>query len=188
MDTEDALLIEQYLAGDPSAFDRLVGAHQDRVARLAYRLLGWSDDVEDVVQEVFLAAMKNLRTFRGQCRLSTWLTTITVNKCRSHRRRMFLHGAMLRRLLEGPAPASGASAPNGPQEAERLAAVRQAVRQLPAKYREVVVLRYLEEMPVAEVGRALGVSEGAVSTRLNRARALLKDRLEDPEEPSHGRQ
>jgi RNA polymerase sigma-70 factor, ECF subfamily len=185
METDDALLVEQYLSGDPSAFDRLVEIHQDRVARLAYRLLGWPDDVDDVVQEVFLAAMKNLRTFRGQAQLSTWLAAITLNACRSHRRRRFLQTAGLHRLFARPAPAPGAAASAPAQDAEQLEKVRQAVRRLPLKYREVVVLRYLEEMPVGEVGRALGVSENVVSVRLNRARARLKGLLAGREEESH---
>jgi len=186
METDDALLIEQYLRGEPTAFDRFVRDHQDRVARLAYRLLGWSDDVDDIVQEVFLAAMKNLRTFRGDCQLSTWLTTITVNTCRSHRRRKFLHLTMLRRMSESPVPAFRGISQDEAKDAERLDEVRQAVRGLPAKYREVVVLRYLEGLPIAEIGLALGLSEGAVSVRLNRARVRLKDRLVGLEEESHG--
>ncbi|MCX5684274.1 MAG: sigma-70 family RNA polymerase sigma factor [Planctomycetota bacterium] len=97
-DDEDANLVGRFLRGDGAAFDQLVKAHQDRVARLAYRLLGWSGEVDDVVQEVFLAVFKNIAGFRGDCRVSTWLTAITVNKCRSARRSRLLRLDFLRRL------------------------------------------------------------------------------------------
>ena len=179
-DDEDAHLVGRFLRGDGAAFDQLVRAHQDRVARLAYRLLGWSGEVDDVVQEVFLAVFKNVARFRGECRVSTWLTTITVNKCRSARRRRFARLEFLRRLSDEPRAA--ASSPPAVEEGEAPAAldrIRAAVQALPARYREAVVLRYLEGMPIAEVGRAVGLSEGATRVLLHRSRARLKDRLAD---------
>lgn len=89
-------LVERFIRGDESAFDEIVTAYQGRVAGLAYRLLGWPGDVEDVVQEVFLAVFKNLGKFRGDCGLETWLTTITVNKCRSWRRKHLLKRKLLK--------------------------------------------------------------------------------------------
>lgn len=179
-DDEDAHLVGRFLRGDGAAFDQLVSAHQDRVARLAYRLLGWSGEVDDVVQEVFLAVFKNVAGFRGDCRVSTWLTTITVNKCRSARRRRLARLAFLRRLSDEPRAAASPSptVEEGATPAE-LDRIRAAVLALPVRHREAVVLRYLEGMPVAEVGRALGLSEGATGVLLHRARARLKDRLAD---------
>jgi RNA polymerase sigma-70 factor (ECF subfamily) len=179
-DDEDALLVGRFLRGDGAAFDQLVRAHQDRVARLAYRLLGWSGEVDDVVQEVFLAVFRNVSRFRGDCRVSTWLTTITVNKCRSARRRRFVRLAFLRRLSDEPrAAASSRPAAEEGGAAAAIDRVRIAVQALPARYREAVVLRYLEGMSIAEVGSALGISESATRVLLHRARARLKDRLSD---------
>jgi RNA polymerase sigma factor (sigma-70 family) len=162
--------------GDDSAFDQIVAAHQSRVARLAYRLLGWSEDVDDVVQEVFLAALKAMPRFKGRARLATWLTTITVNQCRNVRRRRLVRLAFLRR---SDAKRDEAHHDNSPTaDAETFDRVRRAVLALPVRYREAVVLRYLEEMPVAEVGRALGISVGAVEMRLHRARARLHESLQ----------
>src|SRR5258706_13850898 len=90
-------LADRFACGDPAAFDEVVHRDQETVARLAHRLLGWSPEVEDVVQEVFLAALKNATRFRRGSSLTTWLTTITLNKCRSQRR-----GFLVRlRLLTG---------------------------------------------------------------------------------------
>ena len=76
--------------GEPGAFESLVSLYQGRIARLAYRLLGWSGDVDDVVQEVFLAALRNAGSFRGEASLWTWLTRITLNRCRTHQRRRLM--------------------------------------------------------------------------------------------------
>jgi len=176
-DREDKLLVERFARGDASAFDRIVAMHQGRVARLAYRLLGWPGDVDDVVQEVFLAALRGRRRFRGRASLSTWLTAITINKCRSHRRKRLLQ----LRLVAG-SRAKGSQTPAAPADQqttdrETLDRVRRAVRVLPARYREVVVLRYLEEMPVETVGEVLRISRNTVQVRLHRARGRLKELL-----------
>ena len=65
---------------EPAAFEELVAAHREHINRLVYRLLGWSHDAEDVTQEVFLAALKNLNRFRGQSSLSSWLTRIAISE------------------------------------------------------------------------------------------------------------
>ena len=157
-------------------FDRLVERHQARIARLAHRLLGWPNDVDDVVQEVFLAAWKGLPRFRGQAGAGTWLTRIAINKCRSLRRREMLRLRWLRRRQ----PDSAARAPAADQAAmdsERLAEIRQGVRRLPARYRELIVLRCLEDMPVDQIAEVLGLSRGNVEVRLHRARERLKKDL-----------
>ena len=175
-DDPDAVLVEQFLRGDQSAFDLIVTAHQGRVARLAYRLLGWSEDVDDVVQEVFMAALKAMPRFKGGSRLSTWLAAITVNKCRNARRRRFVRLAFLRRSEARRDEVHHDN--SATSDAETFDRVRRAVLALPVRHREVVVLRYLEGMPVAEVGRTLGLSVGAVEMRLHRARARLHDSLQ----------
>ncbi len=158
--------------GDPVAFVALVAQHGPHVAGLARRLLGWPPEVDDVVQDVFLSAWRGLPEFRGQCAVSTWLFRITVNACRRQRRRRFLrllpwHG---RRNVAEPAEAAA-------QQSETGARVRAAVRALPPRYREVVVLHYLENLSRAEIGEILGLKPNAVDVRLNRARRRLRERL-----------
>ncbi len=177
--SEDDLLVERFTRGDRSAFDQIVTNHYARVAGLARRLLGWDDDVADVVQEVFLSALQNLPTFRRRASLSTWLTTITVNACRRHRRRWFLR----RRLIGLPGgtlrPASRETADRRTSDREMLDRLRTAVRALPNRYREVIVLRYLEELPIRQISEVLGIAPNAVEVRLTRARRRLAERLAD---------
>ena len=176
---EDGELVARFRAGDGAAFDQLVLAHQDRVVRLVYRLLGRSSEVADVVQEVFLSVLVNLKRFRGECRFSTWLTRIVLNKCRSHGRWRLRR---LRLLLWGTRnKALPAAAPEdaGDKSAESGHDVCRAVDRLPAKYREPVVLRYFEDLSIPEIGEALGLSANAVEVRLTRARQKLKRMLVD---------
>jgi len=154
-------------------FAQLLDAHQDYVTRLAYRLLGWQEaEVPDVVQEVFLAAYRNWPRFRGQSTPATWLTRITVNKCRN-----FLRKKALQRLILRPWQTEPPAADNPTTDNDACHHVRHTVQTLPAKLREVAVLRYLEEHSTAETARILGISVNAVNIRLHRARSELKKRL-----------
>ena len=96
---------------DASAFERIIELYSADVTQLVNRLLGWPGDVDDVVQDVFLAAYLNLKGFRGQCLVRTWLFTITMNKCRSHRRRQRLRLMAMSRVAEQK-PGSGAPGPD----------------------------------------------------------------------------
>ncbi len=171
----DKLLHAAFVAGDESAFDRIVERHHERVARLAYRLLGWRGDVDDVVQDVFLAALKQLRRFRGESSLSTWLTTITINTCRTHRRKQLLRLRWWTARRDAGEPMRGA--PADPFRDEASEEVRRAVQALPARDREVIVLFYLEDKPTAEIAKLLNVSANAVDIRLHRARERLRPML-----------
>jgi RNA polymerase sigma-70 factor (ECF subfamily) len=165
---DDELLVERFSRGDESAFERIVERYSAEVAALANRLLGWPGDVEDVAQDIFLAAFLGLRKFRRDCKLKTWLFTITINKCRSFRHRRLLG---LR-----PLPQSHAGWESS-MNAEDFDSVRRAVAALPARYREPVVLMYLQELPTEEIARILGVSKNALHVRLSRARDRLKNDL-----------
>jgi RNA polymerase sigma-70 factor (ECF subfamily) len=173
---EEQILVERFRQGDDSAFDRIVERHAADVAALANRLLGWPQDVDDIVQEVFLAALAGLRTFRGDCRLRSWLFTITLNKCRHHRRRL-----NRRRVVPIDETTPGLCLNEDAEivaiDAEAFARVRRGIRALPPKYREVVVLRYLQGLETPEICRLLRVTTNTLNVRLNRARKRLRDDL-----------
>jgi RNA polymerase sigma factor (sigma-70 family) len=177
--TEEQALVERFRRGDDSAFDRIVERYSAEVAAMANRLLGWPGDVDDIVQDVFVAAFVNLKRFRGECRLRTWLFTITVNKCRSHRLRR-RRRLQVRRVGDLEAVASHDEAAERPaMDEETFARIRRAVQALPQKYREVVVLRYLQGFEPGEVGELLRLRVNVVQVRLNRARKRLKESLDN---------
>ncbi len=162
-------------------FEQVVERQQAHVTKLARRLLGWSsekDEIDDVVQDVFLAVLKGLPSFRGQSSVSTWITRITINGCRAHRRKRRLRRALYDRWMR-QAPTAQEPEPDHPAD-EREATnrrVREAVAGLSDRYREVVVLRYLQGMDVDEMAAVLGLTRGAIEVRLHRARRMLKGEL-----------
>jgi len=176
---DDEHLVEQFNRGDESAFDRLVERYSSDIAALANRLLGWPGEVEDVTQDVFLAAFLGLKKFRCECSLKTWLFTITLNKCRSYRYKRMLHRRRISEAADKAFLASAGTADKAPMNSETFECVRRAVQALPAKYREPVVLRYLQELPTDQISRILGISKNALQVRLNRARARLREGLDE---------
>lgn len=174
-------LVEAFKSGDGSAFDRLVARHGGEVRRLVHRLSSWDGDSEDVVQDVFLAAFLGLKRFDGRSSLRTWLFAIAMNKCRRRRYRRWFG---LTRIDKSAGAAEAVASDDTVGRDERFEEVRRAVRSLPGKYREVVVLRYLEGLETDAICQILKVSDNVVYVRLNRAREMLKTRLSELAEDS----
>ncbi len=174
---DDEHLVKQFNRGDESAFDRIVERYSSDIAALANRLLGWSGEVEDVTQDIFLAAFLGLKKFRCECSLKTWLFTITVNKCRSYRYKRMLHRRRISQAADKAFLTSAGAADKTPMDSETFNRVRRAIQALPAKYREPVVLRYLQELPTDQISRVLDISKNTLQVRLNRARSHLRKDL-----------
>lgn len=175
--SDDRLLVEQFKQGDESAFDKIVKEFSAEIAVLANRMLGWPGEVEDVVQDIFLAAFVALKKFRGSCGLKTWLFTITINKCRSYRYRQMLRLRIFSRAADKDSSLLTDAADKKPIDSEIFSRVQRAVKALPPKYREPIILRYLQELPNEQICRILGLSENTLQVRLNRARNRLKENL-----------
>jgi len=175
--SDDRLLVEQFKQGDQSAFDKIVNEFSAEIAVLANRLLGWPGEVEDVVQDVFLAAFTGLKKFRGDCSLKSWLFTITINKCRTYRYRQMLRLKIFSRAADKVSFARAKSADQALLDSETFSRVQRVVKTLLPKYREPVVLKYLQELPDDQIRQLLGLSENALQVRLNRARKRLKEKL-----------
>jgi RNA polymerase sigma-70 factor (ECF subfamily) len=144
------------------------------INRLAKNILGSSADVPDVVQDVYLSMLHNLDQFRGDSRFSTWLTRIVINRCRSYERWQLLRRRTYQRWMDERQRQQQASTNGQPAVYEQ---VREAVRRLPMKYREAIVLRYFEGLAASEMSELLGVSTNTIEVRLTRARARLRQRL-----------
>jgi len=167
----------------PLDVEAVYRAHAQRVGRWAARLAGPTLDVDDLVQEVFLTVQRELHTFRGVARLTTWLFRITENVVR-HRRRK----DRVRRWLMGTADEVAGQLPSPrptPLESlERRQATELVYRVLdglPEKYRTVLVLFELEELGGEEIATLLGVKIATVWVQLHRARARFLSRLEEIE-------
>ncbi len=167
----------------PERFDELMRRHQQRVYRVVLLLVKDRDAADTLTQECFLRAYENLAGFRGECREETWLVRIAVNLVRDHGRSR--RASFWKRLIG--LDDEGVSEPlaHGPcQERTVLAraelqAVWMALDSLSAQQREVFLLRFVEEMPLAEIAIALGLKVGTVKAHLFRAlqnvRAVMKE-------------
>jgi len=173
----DELLVARFGDGDESAFDAIVRGHCSDIAALANRLLAWPGDVDDVVQDVFLAAYLGLKKFRCRSTLKTWLFTITINQCRRHRYRQMLRLKALSKHSRNASPAPADAADKPAISKETFSRVQRAVRALPPKYREPIVLRHLQELPMKHVSDILGITVNTLQVRLSRARKRLKQDL-----------
>lgn len=176
---EDADLVARVLGGDKAVYEVIVRRHNQRLFRAARAILRDDHEAEDVVQQVWVAAYQKLDGFRGEAALSTWLTRIVVNEALGRRRRQQRgeHLAIVEeeRHAMNPMPTPEEAAADG--ELGRL--LEAQIDRLPDIYREVLVLRDVEEMSTAETAACLGVSEETVRVRLFRARREMQSALSE---------
>jgi RNA polymerase sigma-70 factor (ECF subfamily) len=169
-------LVARARAGDADAFEALMAATEERVLRLAGRLLGDRELARDAAQEVFLRVYRFLGGFRDREDFRAWLYRITVNVCRDAGRRTGRPGPRV--PLEGREPADDGP---GSEEAllsrERIVAVRAALETLSADERAAIVLRDLEGLTSEEAAAVLGSRPGTVRARIASARTKLRQRL-----------
>ncbi|MGA8701290.1 MAG: sigma-70 family RNA polymerase sigma factor [Candidatus Sulfotelmatobacter sp.] len=184
--TREQDLILNVQRGQHELFYELVRPYERRVYAAALAILRNEHDAEDAAQEAMLKAFANIRQFRAEARFSTWLIQITVNEALMRRRRertVVMEGIDDRRDSEESeyAPREFADWREIPSEALERKEVRQrlaeALGTLDRKYREVFVLRDMEQMNIQETAEALGISVASVKTRLLRARLMLRDLL-----------
>jgi RNA polymerase sigma-70 factor (ECF subfamily) len=183
--TREQDLIARVQHGQNELFYELVQPYERRVFAAALAILRNETDAEDVAQEAMLKAFANIRQFRAEARFSTWLIQITVNEALMRRRRertVVMEGIDDRRDEESDyAPRDFADWREIPSESLERKEVRQklaeALATLDRKYREVFVLRDMEQLNIQETAEALGISVASVKTRLLRARLMLRDLL-----------
>src|ERR1700745_4010917 len=183
--TREQDLIARVQRGQTELFYELVKPYERRVYAAAFAILRNETDAEDVAQEAVLKAFANILQFRAEARFSIWLTQITVNEALMRRRRertVVMEGIDDRREEESDyAPRDFADWREIPSEALERKEVRQrlggALGTLDRKYREVFVLRDMEQLNIQETAEALGISVASVKTRLLRARLMLRDLL-----------
>ncbi|HVR97746.1 MAG TPA: RNA polymerase sigma factor [Thermoanaerobaculia bacterium] len=176
----DEEVVERVLAGDVSLFEILMRRYNQRLFRVARGILADDAEAEDVMQEAYVRAFRELAAFRGEARFSTWLTRIACHEALARARKR-------RRLVpispagggEPPDPPSAASGPEREMENRELHAVlREAVEVLPDPLRSVFCLREIEDLSTEETADALGLTLENVRVRLHRAKRSLRQTLD----------
>ena len=182
---DEAQMIAAILAGDTQLYHQLIRPYERSVYMMALSYMKNKADAEDVAQEAFLKAFHHLATFRAEAKFSTWLIGIALNEARSRLRR---EGALRMESIDDISDEAGHTSPailrdwrEVPSEALERKEVRQMLQQaitnLPDIYREVFVLRDVEELNNVETAAALSITVGNVKVRLHRARLMLQKQL-----------
>ena len=178
-------MIAAVLAGEIQLYHELIRPYERSVYVMALSYMKNEADAEDVAQEAFIRAFRKLESFRGESKFSTWLISITINEARTRLRRQ----ALVRMVPLDPLPDEDKSISPAllrdwreiPSEALEREEVRNliqlAVEQLPDIYREVFLLRDVEELTNSETAEALNISVPNVKVRLHRARIMLQKQL-----------
>lgn len=181
----EAEIIAAILAGEAQFYHELIRPHERSVYMMALSYMKNEAEAEDVAQEAFLRAFRNLSTFRGDAKFGTWLISITLNEARNRLRRQ---GVVRMQSLDEPPDEDGAVSPallrdwrEIPSEAlereEVRTLIKKAVELLPAIYKQVFLLRDIEELDVNETAQILSISISNVKVRLHRARIMLQKEL-----------
>ena len=181
----EADLITRALHHDEDAVRAIIAQNNRRLFRLARSIVKDDNEAEDVVQECYLRAFARLSEFRGEARLSTWLTRIVMNEAygRLRRRRATVDWTTVEavptieaQIIPFPSPQLDPERTMAQHEISRL--LERAIDALPDAFRVVLVARLIEEMSVEETAKLLSLRPETVKTRLHRARALLRADLE----------
>jgi RNA polymerase sigma-70 factor, ECF subfamily len=181
----EAALIARIRGGERELFYELIRPYEKRVFVISFTILRNEAEAQDAAQDAFLKAFRNLGQFRSESRFSTWLIRVAMNEARQRQRK---NHREIMRPLEDQESEDGTYTPRDfadwreiPSEALERKEIREklvsALASLAQKYREVFVLRDVEHMSIDETAQVLGLSAGAVKTRLLRARLMLRDLL-----------
>ncbi len=181
-------LLKRLRDRDERAFRELLEAHRDRVFNITFRMLGNRHEAEDVAQEVFISVFKTIDTFREESKFSTWLYRVTVNHCKNRIKYLARRYDKSRDELDDSTDTDGvngaiaAPAPRAPDralESQQLEKqLHEAIEKLDEDQRIVIVLRDIEDLSIEEICEITDLPDGTVKSRLHRARAELRKKLQ----------
>jgi RNA polymerase sigma-70 factor (ECF subfamily) len=183
-DPSDESLMSLFQQGNEPAYALLVQRYKDELTNFAGRFLGDPDEAEDVVQETFVRVWRSRDSYTPAARFSTWVYTIASNLAKTRLRRWSLRRFVRLGEPHGDGqvfdlPDESATPDGAADETLREERIQQALKSLPVKFREVIVLRDIQQLSYEEIVAITGSAMGTVKSRINRARALLRDQLRD---------
>ena len=183
----DELLLRRAQSGDPEAFGQLMEPLEQLVWRVCWHYTGNREAAEDCGQEAMIRIWRNLANYRGECALESWVYRIAANCCmdwlRKKKRDKSVSMEPMQEQGFDPADPSPGTEEQVVAKDERQR-LREAIARLPDDQREALILTQLEKIPYEEVAQSLGISEGTVKSRVNRAKARLKEILSEERELS----
>jgi RNA polymerase sigma-70 factor (ECF subfamily) len=179
----DEQLVEMAITENPEAFGVIVSRWERKIFALCYGMLSREDEARDAAQETFIAAYRNLKNFRGDAKVSSWLHRIAVNQCLTTKRRTKTRSESFLddeenaedRFFVAPARLQPSKTT---EQSERLQMVRQAVSSLPVELRQIIVMKEFEEMTFQQISETLDLPLSTVKSRLYTALKQLRMKLE----------
>jgi RNA polymerase sigma-70 factor, ECF subfamily len=171
---DDAQAVDRVLQGDLSAFEEIVRRWQGPLINMAYRFCHDRSRAEDMAQEAFVRAFRGLSKWRREAAFSTWLFALAANLYRTEVRRIPPQTITLDAIAE---PADPHDTESGIEDHEQRRLVQRALRTLPPKYRDALVLFYFHGMDVVTAAQSLQLPEGTLKARLSRGRDMLRRKL-----------
>ena len=191
---DEGQLIERARRGDFDAFEALVGQSEGKTYHHLLRMVGNPEDAKELLQETYLSAYRNLKSFKGGSTFSTWVYRIATNHALMRLRKKNPETVGLDEIaIPSHEELKGRTISDwgiDPREAVHRKEVRrllaEAIQALPPTYRAVAVMRDMDGLSTAETAKLLEITEGAVKTRLHRARIYLREALSPHFESEHG--
>lgn len=185
-------LLEQHRDGEPRALGELLSSYQRRVYSICCRMVHDRERARDLTQDVLLKVINGLDSYDGRAKLSTWIIRITINTCLSSiQREKIRRTASLEQLTAMPGRSGDLPAASGGQrelsprqrveQHERRAVVERALQSLDGDARAILLLRDVQDLDYQQIAEVLDVPVGTVKSRLFRARAALREILEQAE-------
>ena len=181
---DETRLLERVRRGDPAAMEDLLSRHEKGIYRFGLRMCGSEEAAREVLQQTLLAAFRNVKQFRGDAKLSTWLYQIARSFCSKSHRRDPHETVPLQSTEAMSIPAAGPTPEEGARARELGLALSAAIQALPIAHREVLILRDVEGLSAEEAAAVLGIRVANLKTRLHRARAELRMQLASLLEPA----
>lgn len=186
----EAAFIRRLVARDETAFTELVRIYERRIFALTFRMLGHRQEAEEITQEVFVQAFRAIDRFRGDAKLSTWLYRVAVNLCKNRLKYHARRGSSAHQDFDAIAEGSAGGAAIGVsvgavERPDELVAgiqlesiVKEALAQVDPDFRELVVLRDVEDLTYEQIAEVTGLARGTVKSRIHRGRQQLRQRVE----------
>jgi RNA polymerase sigma-70 factor (ECF subfamily) len=178
----DCDLVTRAMTGREDGFEELVRRYQRPIAAYVYRMVGDYDAALDLTQEVFIKVYASLARYRSEFKFSTWIYKIAHNAAVDHLRRHSTREQSLVNQVDGepydlPIESGRLSPEQESEKAERCAEIELVVRQLPAAYRELIVLRHSHDLSYDEIADVTSLPLGTVKNRLFRAREIMRQQF-----------
>ena len=173
---DEEAIIRRCLDGDQDSYSVLVDRYKTMVYNVAFRMLGDGDAAKDIAQESFIAAYGGLGQFRFGSKFSSWLYSIVLNKCRDHLR--LVKETVSTDDIAGVRPDTGPSPEQAATANQGRNILQGALNALPPEYREVLILKHIEELDYQEIAAITGAGIPALKVRAHRGREMLRRILE----------